>query len=51
MRAARIAAEEALVQIEGSLILSRLIKAPGPFRRALARLPAILLPEHPASGR
>jgi TetR/AcrR family transcriptional repressor of lmrAB and yxaGH operons len=40
---ARLAAEEAFVRIEGSLVLARLQGDPTPFRRALAELPRMLL--------
>jgi TetR/AcrR family transcriptional regulator, lmrAB and yxaGH operons repressor len=41
-REARLRAEEALTRIEGSLVLSRVLKKNGSFRRTLAALPAIL---------
>ena len=41
--AARLAAEEAFVRIEGSLVLARLHGDPGAFRRAMAELPRMLL--------
>lgn len=41
--AARLAAEEAFVRIEGSLVLARLRGDPTPFRRAIADLPQSLL--------
>lgn len=40
---AKLAAEEALVQIEGSLVLCRVTGETLPFERALRRLPNILL--------
>jgi AcrR family transcriptional regulator len=41
--AARAAAEEAFVRIEGSLVLARLRGDPAAFRRAIAELPQMLL--------
>ena len=41
--AARAAAEEAFVRIEGSLVLARLRGDPTAFRRAIAELPQMLL--------
>jgi AcrR family transcriptional regulator len=41
--AARSAAEEAFVRIEGSLVLARLRGDPSAFRRAIAALPQVLL--------
>jgi AcrR family transcriptional regulator len=41
--AARAAAEEAFVRIEGSLVLARLRGDPAAFRRAIAELPLMLL--------
>lgn len=41
--AARAAAEEAFVRIEGSLVLARLRGDAGAFRRAIAELPRMLL--------
>ncbi len=39
---ARLRAEQAIVEIEGSLVVSRAAGANAPFQRALARLPEIL---------
>jgi AcrR family transcriptional regulator len=41
--AARLAAEEAFIRIEGSLVLARLQGDPSAFRRAIAELPRMLL--------
>ena len=41
--AAKLAAEDALVQIEGALVLCRVIGTTAPFERALSRLPEILI--------
>ena len=41
--AARVAAEEAFVRIEGSLVLARQLGDPAAFRRAIAALPQMLL--------
>jgi TetR/AcrR family transcriptional regulator, lmrAB and yxaGH operons repressor len=41
--AARLAAEEAFIRIEGSLVLARLQGDPSAFRRAMAELPRMLL--------
>ena len=46
LREARVRAEEALARIEGSLVLSRVLKDNGSFRRTLAALPAILTGKH-----
>jgi AcrR family transcriptional regulator len=40
---ARLAAEEAFVRVEGSLVLARLRDDPTAFRRAIAELPQMLL--------
>lgn len=40
---ARVAAEEAFVRVEGSLVLARLRDDPTAFRRAIAELPQMLL--------
>ena len=40
---AKLAAENALVQIEGALVLCRITGATAPFDRALARLPKLLI--------
>lgn len=40
---ARVAAEEAFVRVEGSLVLARLRYDPTAFRRAIAELPQMLL--------
>jgi len=42
-RAARARAEQALVEVQGALIVARAIGDPKVFDRALARLPAIIL--------
>lgn len=42
---AEAAAETALAQIEGALVLSRATGSTAPFERALTRIPALLLPE------
>jgi TetR/AcrR family transcriptional repressor of lmrAB and yxaGH operons len=46
---ARLAAEEAFIRIEGSLVLARLHGDPSAFRRALGELPRMLLGDQ-ASG-
>jgi TetR/AcrR family transcriptional regulator, lmrAB and yxaGH operons repressor len=47
---ARLAAEEAFVRIEGSLVLARLREDPTAFRRAMAELPRMLLGQAPGSA-
>lgn len=46
LREARLRAEEALLRIEGSLVLARVLKDNRSFRRALAALPEILIGKH-----
>jgi len=41
-KAARLRAEDAIMQIEGSLVVSRCLGKTEPFQRAIARLPEIL---------
>jgi len=47
--AARLAAEEAFIRIEGSLVLTRLHGDPAAFRRAMADLPRMLLGGQPVA--
>jgi TetR/AcrR family transcriptional regulator, lmrAB and yxaGH operons repressor len=48
--AARLAAEDAFIRIEGSLVLARLRGDPTAFRRAMAELPQMLLGSGSGAG-